>query len=80
MQAVNYSYARNNLKSLISQACEYDEECIITSKNNQNVVLMPLSRFNEIKDDIKKSLQEIKDDDFFSVDKAFEKVLAHYEH
>ncbi len=79
MQAVNYSYARNNLKSLISQACEQDEECIITSKNNQNVVLMPLSRYNEIKEDIKKSFQEIKDNDLFSVDEAFERILDKYE-
>lgn len=79
MQAVNYSYARNNLKSLISQACEKDEECIITSKNNQNVVLMPLSRYNEIKEDIKKSLQEIQDDDLFSVDAVFESILKKYE-
>ena len=79
MQAVNYSYARNNLKSLIAQACEHDEECIITSKNNQNVVLMPLSRFNEIKKDIKKSFQEIKDGDLFSIDEAFTQVLDKYE-
>jgi antitoxin YefM len=79
MQAVNYSYARNNLKTLISQACKADEECIITSKNNQNVVLMPLNRYNEIKDDIKKSFQEIKEDDVFSIDEAFDKVLASYE-
>ena len=79
MQAVNYSYARNNLKLLISQACEKDEECIITSKNNQNVVLMPLNRYNEIKEDIRKSFQEIKDNDLFSIDETFDQVSVKYE-
>ncbi len=79
MQAVNYSYARNNLKLLISQACAQDEECIITSKNNQNVVLMPLNRYNEIKEDIRKSFQEIKDNDLFSIDETFDQVSVKYE-
>ncbi|WP_434581351.1 hypothetical protein MLC52_03645 [Sulfurimonas sp. NW15] len=63
MQAVNYSYTRNNLKLIISEVYQKDEECLITSKNNQ------------IKEDIKKSLQNIKDGNLFSVDEAFEKVL-----
>lgn len=79
MQAVNYSYARNNLKSIIHNACELDEECIITSKNNENVVLMPLSRYNKIKQDIKKSLEQINNGDFYDINEAFDKVLAKYE-
>ena len=79
MQAVNYSYARNNLKSIISEVCQKDEECLITSKNNQNVVLMPLNHYNQIKEEIKKSFQNIKDGDLLSVDEAFEKVFVKYE-
>ena len=80
MQAVNYSYARNNLKSIVSEVCrQKDEECLITSKNNQNMVLMPLNHNNQIKEEIEKSLQNIKDGDLFSIDEAFEKVFVKYE-
>ena len=79
MQAVNYSYARDNLKSIISEVCKNDEECLITTKKNQNVVLMPLNHYNKIRKEIKKSLKEIRDNDFFNIDEAFEKVLVKYE-
>ena len=40
---------------------------------------MPLNHYNQIKEEIKKSLQNIKDGDLFSVDEAFEKVFVKYE-
>ena len=42
MQAVNYTNARNNLKTLIDEACDNNEEIIITTKNNKSVVLISL--------------------------------------
>jgi hypothetical protein len=37
---------------------------------------MPLNHYNQIKEEIKKSLQNIKDSDLFSIDEAFEKVFV----
>ena len=50
MQAVNYSTARNNLKSLINDVCNNYEPLIITNKDNKNVVLMSLEEFNSIQE------------------------------
>jgi len=33
MQAINYTTARNNLKTLIDEVCDNSEEVIITTKN-----------------------------------------------
>jgi prevent-host-death family protein len=79
MQSVNYSYARNNLKTIMNNVCDYDEEYIITNKDHQDVVVLPLDRYNEIKKDIKISLEEIKNKDFYDIDEAFDKVISKYE-
>lgn len=50
MQATNYSYARNNLKTLIKHVCDDYEPLIITSKDNKNVVLISLEEFNSLKE------------------------------
>ncbi len=50
MQAINYSNARNNLKTLINNVCDNYEPLIITNKDNKNVVLMSLEEFNSIQE------------------------------
>lgn len=82
MQAVNYSHARNNLKSLIDEVCENDEEVIITTKNDKSVVMISLDEYNrthtQIKKDVAKALKQIEKGDFMSIEKAFEKAKNSY--
>ncbi len=82
MQAVNYSHARNNLKSLIDEVCENDEEVIITTKNDKSVVMISLDEYNrthtQIKKDVAKALKQIEEGDFMSIEKAFEKAKNSY--
>ncbi len=82
MQAVNYSHARNNLKSLIDEVCDNDEEIIITTKNDKSVVMISLDEYNrtqvQIKRDVAKSLKEIEQGDLMGIDEAFEKAKSSY--
>jgi len=61
MQAVNYSHARNNLKSIIDDVCDNNEEVIITTKNGKTVVILSLEEYtrrqNALKSDVKTSLE-----------------------
>ncbi|MEK7431763.1 MAG: type II toxin-antitoxin system prevent-host-death family antitoxin [Cyanobacteriota bacterium] len=50
MQATNYSYARNNLKTLINKVCDDYEPLIITNKDNKNVVLISLEEYNALQE------------------------------
>lgn len=50
MQAVLYSHARNNLKSLIDDVCQNFEEFIITTKNKQSAVLISQEEYNSMKE------------------------------
>ncbi len=50
MQPIVYSKARNNLKKLINEACDDQEEFVITTKNNKNAVLMSLEEYSAIKE------------------------------
>lgn len=66
MQATNYSYARNNLKTLINHVCDDYEPLIITSKDNKNVVLISLEEFNSLNEKAfilshKKDFEEIEE-------------------
>ena len=82
MQAVNYSHARNNLKSLIDKVCDNDEEVIITTKNDKSVVMISLDEYNrthaQIKRDVAQSLKEIEHGDLMGIDEAFKKVKRSY--
>ncbi len=62
MQATNYSYARNNLKTLINRVCDDYEPCIITSKENKNAVLISLEEFNAMKETLYLSRNPINHD------------------
>jgi antitoxin YefM len=50
MQAINYSEARNNLKSLMDQVCEDYEPIVITRKNRRNCVMLALDEYNAIQE------------------------------
>jgi antitoxin YefM len=52
MQAVHYSQARNNLRSMINQVCDDFEEFIITTKEKQSVMLISQDEYNSMKETI----------------------------
>ena len=83
MQAVNYSHARNNLKAIIDDVCDNNEEVIITTKNDKSVIILSMDEYNrthtQIKRDVAISLAEIERGEIMDIDEAFDKVLAKYE-
>ena len=83
MQAVNYTTARNNLRALIDNACDNDEEIIITTKNDKSVVMISLDEYNRthsaLKREVQEAIAEIERGDIIGVEEAFDKVLAKYE-
>lgn len=46
MVAVNYSTVRNNLKDYCDKATDQQETVIVTRKDEKNVVILSLERFN----------------------------------
>lgn len=82
MQAINYSTARNNLKSLIDAACDNGEEIIITTKNDKSVVMISLDEYNktyaQIRRDAKEAKAQIARGDFVSIDEAFASAKRSY--
>jgi len=50
MQAILYSQARNNLRSIITQVCDNFEEFIITTKDKQSVILISQNEYNSMKE------------------------------
>ena len=48
MLAVNYSTSRNNLKDYCDQASDHQETIIITRKNEKNIVLISLEKYNQL--------------------------------
>ena len=46
MVAVNYSTVRNNLKEYCDKATDQQETVIVTRKDEKNVVILSLERFN----------------------------------
>ncbi len=82
MQALNYTSARNNLKSLIDDVCDNNEEIIITTKNDKTVVMISLDEYNQthakLKRDVEQSIIEIEKGDFVDIDEAFELAKSSY--
>ena len=72
MQVVNYSHARNNLKSIIDNVCDNNEEVIITTKNDKSVIILSMDEYNrthaEIKKSIQRSLEQIEKGETMSID------------
>jgi len=50
MQAVIYSKARNNLRSIIDKACDDFEEFIITTKDDKSAVLISYEEYSAMKE------------------------------
>ena len=50
MRVVNFSEARNNLKSLCDAAYHDSEEIIINRKNGENVVIISLEEYNALQE------------------------------
>ena len=48
MLAVNYTTIRNNLKNYCDKATDNDETVIVTRKDEKNVVILSLDRYNQI--------------------------------
>ncbi|MCD7832444.1 MAG: type II toxin-antitoxin system prevent-host-death family antitoxin [Lachnospiraceae bacterium] len=48
MLAINYSTMRNNLKSYCDTVCEQNETVIVTRKEEKNVVLISLDKYNQM--------------------------------
>ena len=48
MLAVNYSTIRNNLKTYCDQATDNNETVIVTRKDEKNVVILSLEKYNQI--------------------------------
>lgn len=48
MLAVNYSTIRNNLKSYCDEATDNNETVIVTRKNEKNVVILSLEKYNQM--------------------------------
>lgn len=83
MQALNYTTARNSLKTLIDEVCDNNEEVIITTKNDKSVVIMSLDEYNrthvQLKREVKEAMEQIERGEYMGVDEAFGQVLAKYE-
>ncbi len=50
MQAVFYSQARNNLRTIIDKVCNDFDEYIITTKDNQSAVLISYDEYTAMKE------------------------------
>ena len=48
MLAVNYSTIRNKLKDYCDKASDLQETIIVTRKNEKNIVLMSLDKYNQL--------------------------------
>ena len=83
MQAVNYSHARNNLKAIIDDVCDNNEEVIITTKNDKSVIILSMDEYNRthaaLKREVAQALKEAERGDLMDIDEVFDAVLAKYE-
>ena len=82
MQALNYTSARNNLKTLIDNVCDNNEEIIITTKNNKTVVMISMDEYNlthkKLKQDINDAIKEVENGDFMGIEEAFDLAKKSY--
>ncbi|MEA3521798.1 MAG: type II toxin-antitoxin system Phd/YefM family antitoxin [Campylobacterota bacterium] len=82
MQAINYTTARNNLKSIIDEVCDNHEEVIVSTKNDKSVVIISLDEYNrthaQLKRDAQEAIADIERGDYVSIDEAFEVAKRSY--
>ncbi len=50
MEAITYSYARENLAKTMQQACDDHEPIIVTRENEPTIVLMSLEDYQSIEE------------------------------
>ncbi|WP_456430440.1 type II toxin-antitoxin system Phd/YefM family antitoxin [Nitratifractor sp.] len=48
MQVVNFTEARNNLKSIMDEVSRDHEDVIVSRKNGENVVIISLEKYNSL--------------------------------
>ena len=53
MMAANYSAVRNRLKFYLDRVCNDDETLIVTRKDDRNVVVISLDRYNQMEKSIR---------------------------
>lgn len=70
MVATNYTDIRNNLKNYCDMATEDGETIIVTRKENKNVVILSLERYNLMEKATRNSQYLAK------LDRAFEQLYA----
>ncbi len=70
MVAANYTSVRNNLKEYCDLATDQNETVIVTRKADRNVVILSLSRYNEMEKAIRNALYLEK------LDRAFAQLNA----
>ena len=70
MVATNYTNVRNNLKEYCDMAYDDGETIIVTRKENKNIVILSLERFNLMEKAIRNSQYLAK------LDRAFDQLYA----
>ncbi len=82
MKSVTYAEAQDSLLSVIDTVCDFDEEVIITTKNDKTVVMVSLDEYNRthhrLKRDILRAKREIEDGEFMGIDEAFQRAKQAY--
>lgn len=70
MLAANYTAVRNNLKSYCDIASDTGEAIIVTRKNDKNIVMISLDRYNEMEKQIRNTNYLEK------IDRAFDQLYS----
>lgn len=70
MLAANYTTVRNNLKNYCDLASDRNETIIVTRKNDKNVVMISMERYNEMEKQIRNTLYLSK------LDRAFDQLYS----
>lgn len=70
MVAANYTSVRNNLKDYCDLATDNGETVIVTRKEDRNIVIMSLDRYNDMEKEIRNAQYLAK------IDRAFQQLYA----
>ena len=70
MLAANYTSVRNNLKSYCDLASDQDETIIVTRKDNKNIVMLSMDRYNEMEKQIRNARY------LAELDRSFEQLYS----
>ena len=82
MHVINYTTARNSLKTIIDEVCDHNEEVIVTTKNDKSVVIMSLDEYNrthaQLKRELKEAMEQIQRGEYMGINQAFDRVITKY--